>query len=43
MGSWNNALEAAGNTFDTEVDRILKKFDDAMGGLEEKMDWFDKL
>ena len=43
MDSWTGALEAAGEAFDAEVERILKKFDDAMGGLEEKMDWFDKL
>jgi hypothetical protein len=43
MDSWTGALEAAGEAFDSEVERILKTFDEAMGGLEEKMDWFDKL
>ena len=43
MDSWNSALEAAGEAFDNEVQRILDTFDKALGGLEEKLDWFDKL
>lgn len=43
MDSWNSALEAAGEAFDSEVERILAKFDEAMGNLEDKLDWFDKL
>jgi dsDNA-specific endonuclease/ATPase MutS2 len=43
MDSWNSALEMAGEAFENNVERIIDKFDEAMGHLEEKMNWFDKL